>query len=85
MYNLLDTIKQSAQDRKILKISYLEKDGSNDGWRYVEPYSFSTDHGEDGLFAWDVEKDGIRRFSIERISSAEITDQDYTPRYTVEI
>lgn len=85
MNPIIDTIKQSAQGRSILKIIYREKDGSSDGWRYVEPYSFSHDDSEHDLFAWDINKEGIRRFSLERIEVAELTDRAYTPRYTIEI
>lgn len=82
---IVDTIKQAARERKVLRIIYIEKDGTSEGWRYVEPYSFSKDEGEQGFFAWDISKGGIRRFSLERITQAEITEQAYTPRYTVEI
>lgn len=85
MNSILDTIKQSARERKILKIFYQEKDGSRDGWRYVEPYSFSNDNGADGLFAWDINKAGIRRFSMDRIEDVQITDKIYNPRYEIEI
>jgi predicted DNA-binding transcriptional regulator YafY len=85
MNSILDTIKQSARERKILKIIYYEKDGFSDGWRYIEPYSFSHDNGEGGLFAWDISKNGIRRFSIDRIHNAEITEDSYNPRYEIEI
>ena len=82
---ILKKIKQAAREKKVLRIIYLEKDGTSEGWRYVEPYSFSKDEGEQGLFAWDISKGGIRRFSLERITQAEITEQTYTPRYPVEI
>lgn len=85
MQSIIDTIKQAAAGEKVLKVIYLEKDGTSEGWRYIEPYSFSHDHGEDGLFAWDIAKAGIRRFSIDRIENAEVTETNYHPRYTVEI
>lgn len=81
---IIDTIKQAARERKILRIIYIEKDNTSEGWRHVEPYSFSKDEGEQGFFAWDISKGGIRRFSLERITQAEITEQTYTPRYPVE-
>ena len=84
-YQILEVIKQAARERKVLKIVYIEKDGTSEGWRYVEPYSFSKDEGEQGLFAWDISKGGIRRFSLDRITQAEITEQTFTPHYTVEI
>jgi len=82
---ILEIIKQAAESKKILRIIYIEKDGTSEGWRYVEPYSFSHDDGEDGLFAWDIGKGGIRRFSMDRINDAQITDETYNPRYEIEI
>ena len=84
-YQTVETIRRAAQTRSVLRIYYIEKDGTSDGWRYVEPYSFSHDRGEEGLFAWDRTKDGIRRFTIERISQIEITGDTYTPRFPIEI
>lgn len=84
-YQILDIIKQAARERKVLRIIYIEKDGTSEGWRYVEPYSFSKDDGDHALFAWDRIKNGIRRFAIDRISQAEIFSEVYTPRYAVEI
>jgi len=84
-YQILETIKQAAKMRKILSIIYIEKDGTNEGWRHIEPYSFSRDEGEQGFFAWDILKGGIRRFNLDRITQIEITEQIYTPRYPVEI
>jgi len=52
MSNILETIKQAARERKILKIIYIEKDGSSEGWRFIEPYSFSRQDGQiDGFYA----------------------------------
>ncbi len=85
MGNILDTIKQSAREKRILRIIYTEKDGSSEGWRYVEPYSFMGDGEMEALFAWDKDKDGIRRFTLNRINQAELTLEHYSPRYPIEI
>ena len=82
---ILETIKQAGRQQKVLRIMYMEKDGAIDGWRYVEPYSFSHDDGEEDLFAWDRAKNGIRRFTLSRISQADITEESFPPRYPVEI
>lgn len=82
---ILQNIKEAAHRRIVLRIIYIEKDGTSEGWRYVEPYSLSHDNGEEGLFAWDINKGGIRRFSIVRINEAEITNDTYIPRYSIEI
>jgi len=82
---ILQIISQAARERKVLRIIYVEKDGTSEGWRRVEPYSLSNDDGEQGLFAWDISKNGIRRFSIDRINQAEISSEIYAPRYPIEI
>ena len=84
-YQVLDIIKQAAIARKVLRIIYVEKDGTSEGWRYVEPYSFSGDEHEKAFFAWDLGKNGIRRFALSRINSAEITENSFAPRYAIEI
>jgi predicted DNA-binding transcriptional regulator YafY len=84
-FGILETIKQAARERKILRIFYVDKSGESRDWREVEPYSLSKDDGERGLFAWDIAKNGIRRFSLDRILQAEIINQEYSPRYPIEI
>lgn len=84
-FNILNIIKQAAHERKVLRIVYIEADGTNDGWRDVEPYSFREIDNKTSLFAWDIQKNGIRRFILDRIQQAEITDAVFTPRYPVEI
>lgn len=83
--NILNIIEQAAKQRQILKIIYIEADGSNDGWRDIEPYSFRETDGEKSLFAWDIQKNGIRRFILKRIQQVEITGATFVPRYPVEI
>lgn len=82
---ILQTIRHSALTNRVIRIIYREKDGTSEGWRYVEPYSFSYDNGENGLFAWDKSKNGIRRFSLGRIEIAEITEEQFIPRYHIQI
>lgn len=84
-YQILDTIKQAGRSKLVLRIIYTEKDGSNEGWRHVEPYSFRGDGENEALFAWDIEKDGIRRFTLNRINNAELSTKTFIPRYPVEI
>lgn len=84
-YQILETIKQAARTHLVLRIIYTDKDGTSEGWRQVEPYSFSGDGGEQGLFAWDRTKGGIRRFTIDRISQVEVATESFIPRYPIEI
>jgi len=84
-YQILETIKQAAKERRVLRIIYIEKDGTPEGWRYVEPYSFKEFDEGIGLFGWDRGKEGIRLFMVNRIQNAEITEIEYSPRYPIEI
>lgn len=83
--NRIGTIKTAAAQHSVLRVLYQEKDGTVEGWRRVEPYSFSKDDGELGLFAWDIEKNGIRRFTLDRIIEVEITDEKFIPRFEIKI
>lgn len=85
MNSTLETIRTAGRAHKVVRILYTEKDGTSEGWRYVEPYSLSHDDGEYGLFAWDRSKDGIRRFSVTRIQHIEMTDEAFSPRYPIEL
>jgi predicted DNA-binding transcriptional regulator YafY len=82
---ILNTIKKAARSKTILRIVYIEKDMTNEGWRYVEPYSFRGNGESEALFAWDINKDGIRRFTLNRIQHAELAGRHFLPRYPVEI
>ena len=84
-YQILETIKQAARAKRVLKIIYIEKNGTSEDWRYIEPYSFRQFEEDMGLFAWDRGKEGIRLFMVNRIQNAEITDIEYSPRYPIEI
>ena len=55
---ILDNIKEGARGLQILSIEYVEKDGSNEGDRLVEPYSMrDVDTEKEALFAFDLVKD----------------------------
>lgn len=82
---ILNIIKQAGSTRTILRIIYTEKDGTSEGWRYVEPYSFRGQGENEALFAWDIHKDGIRRFTLSRINQIENTSDFFSPRYPIEI
>jgi predicted DNA-binding transcriptional regulator YafY len=80
-HDVLNKITKGAKGLNILSIEYLEKDGTNEGPRLVEPYSMrDTGTEKEAFFGFDIAKDGIRRFTVERIQNVEITDERFTPR-----
>lgn len=79
-----DKISEAGQNLKTIRIDYTEKDGSNEGWREVEPYSFREKNGVEYFYGYDINKGGIRGFLIDSINDVEISDNDYDARWDVE-
>ena len=46
--DIIEIIAKSAQKIETVKIFYPKTENTKEGWREVEPYSFSTDIGGDG-------------------------------------
>lgn len=76
-----EIIANAGRNLKTVKIDYTEKDGSNEGWREVEPYSFRSGNL---FFGYDTRKNGTRAFKIDRINKIEITNNSYVPKWNVE-
>lgn len=45
---IIKNIAKAAKKSETIRIFYPKTDNSKEGWREVEPYSFTTDIGEDG-------------------------------------
>ena len=77
----INIITNGGKERKLLSIIYEEKDGTNEGEKLVEPYSIrDTGTEKEALFAFDINKGGIRRFIINRILNVAVTNQNFSPR-----
>ncbi|HUW07525.1 MAG TPA: WYL domain-containing protein [Williamwhitmania sp.] len=79
-----DLIIEAGRNLKTILLDYTEKDGSNEGLREVEPYSFRIKNGIEYFYGFDVKKKGIRGFLIDSINDIEITSNTYNPRWDVE-
>jgi len=79
--NVKNSIIEAGQQLKTVLITYIEKDGSNEGWREIEPYSFRPGNI---FYGYDIKKGGIRSFKLERIVGIKITDNSYIPQWEVE-
>jgi len=79
-----DLIIKAGQNLKTIKINYTEKDGSNEGWREIEPYSFREKNGIEYFYGFDIKKNGIRGFLMASINDVQITENRYNPRWDVE-
>lgn len=80
-----EIISQAGKELRTLKFSYIEEDGTNEGFREVEPYSYRDKSGNRLFFGYDIAKDGIRSFKPEMIQYISITDNSFEPRWPVEV
>jgi predicted nucleotidyltransferase component of viral defense system len=88
--NIRRTILTAGRANKMIKMIY------NGFIRFVEPYKLEyyvrkrDGIGNEYFWGWDTTggssgKIGIKRFFCDKIQSAILTDQSYTPRFPVEI
>ena len=76
----MDEIIKAARETTILNITYRsEKKGVSE--RTVEPYEIK----DGGLYAYDIAKQGIRKFILANIISAKATDTKFSPRWPIAI
>lgn len=80
-----DLIIEAGQSLRTIRIDYTEKDGTNEGWREIEPYSFREKNDVEYFFGYDINKNGIRGFILESINNVELTNNSYEPRWEVEM
>lgn len=76
--NVQQKIQEAAAGQKLLQITYVDAK-NKPSIRTVEPYEIK----EGKLFAYCTVKDGIRAFNLERIQSAELHINEFTPRYPI--
>ncbi|HET8804082.1 MAG TPA: WYL domain-containing protein [Aequorivita sp.] len=77
-------IEEAGRNLQTILLDYTEKDGGNEGWREVEPYSFREKNGVEYFYGFDINKNGIRGFIVDAINDVEITGNAYKPRWEVE-
>ena len=76
----LEIIRFAAANRLSVELDY---QGST---RRIEPYSLRrTREGNVILHAFNVNRGEHRRYRVDRIQGARVTDQTFTPRYEIEL
>ncbi|HWT93251.1 MAG TPA: WYL domain-containing protein [Solirubrobacteraceae bacterium] len=78
------TISEAIADRRLLRIEYYKATADEFSTRVVEPYALMN--GREGWYvaAFDPAKDALRSFRLDRVKTAEITDETFTPRPQVD-
>lgn len=79
-----DIIHEAGQKLVTVTFDYTEADGSNEGTREVEAYSYRDKNGIK-FYGYDLGKGSIRAFVPENIHHIVLTDNTYTPRWPVEV
>lgn len=74
----MDEIIKAARETTVLNITYRsEKKGISE--RTVEPYEIK----DGALYAYDIAKQSIRRFTLSNIISAKATESAFSPRWPI--
>jgi predicted DNA-binding transcriptional regulator YafY len=72
----LEDIYIGIEEKRMLKFHYINQRGEESD-RTVEPYSVSEGH----FFGYDVQKDQIRCFFLAMMSSVELLETRFIPRF----
>jgi proteasome accessory factor C len=77
-------VNEAIASRCVLEIQYYKENEDQFTKRRVEPYRL--ENGREGWYAecFDLNKDGIRHFKLDRIKEASVTDEGFEPRQEVE-
>lgn len=78
--NIIQTITSAAKQRKIVIITYKDAKG-NVSSRETEPYEIK----DNAYWGWSLDKNAIRKFSLDNILSATLTNKPYQPRFEVKL
>lgn len=82
--NTMGTIREAMSKVHLLKLNYVSKSGEKSN-RSVEPYKIIRDrHGDIILYAYCVEKKGIRVFKLKGITGIKLTEESFDPRWALE-
>jgi proteasome accessory factor C len=74
------TVNEAIASRRVLKLTYYKENEDTFSERTVEPYRL--ENGHEGWYAecYDLERNAMRHFKLDRIKEATITDSVFEPR-----
>jgi proteasome accessory factor BC len=77
-------VAEAIARRRLLGFEYYKENEDEFSQRTVEPYALIN--GREGwyLASFDPSRDSVRHFRLDRIKSAAVTDEPYTPRVDVD-
>jgi predicted DNA-binding transcriptional regulator YafY len=77
-------VNKAIADRRVLEIHYYKENEDQFTKREVEPYRLAN--GPEGWYVgcWDLGRDDVRHFRLDRIKEAKLTGRGFEPRPEVE-
>jgi proteasome accessory factor C len=81
---LARTVSTAIAEIKLLEFEYYKENEDQFDKRRVEPYALIN--GREGWYiaAWDLKRDALRHFRLDRIKSATVTDESFDQRADVD-
>jgi proteasome accessory factor C len=75
---------QAIAESRVLELSYYKENEDQFTERRVEPYRL--ENGKEGWYVecYDLTKEGVRHFKLDRVKEARLSDQTFEPRPEVE-
>jgi len=77
-------VNQAIAESRVLELSYYKESEDQFTERRVEPYRL--ENGKEGWYVecYDLTKDGVRHFKLDRVKEARLSDESFEPRPEVE-
>lgn len=77
-------VSRAVAESRLLRLEYYKANEDEFSERLVEPYALIN--GREGWYvaSFDPEKQDVRHFRLDRVKTAEVTDQAFTPRPEVD-
>ncbi len=78
--SLVRILSRGADKRRVVEIEYLKEGEETPAVRRVEPYSFERELPVWRVHTWDRTVDGPRTYRLDRMRSAQLTDERFDAR-----
>jgi predicted DNA-binding transcriptional regulator YafY len=77
-------VNQAIAESRVLELSYYKENEDQFTERRAEPYRL--ENGKEGWYVecYDLTKDGVRHFKLDRVKEARLSDEKFEPRPEVE-
>lgn len=77
---LVKVLSEAAEKRLVVELEYLKEGDESPSVRRVEPYTIERELPVWRVHTWDRTVDGARTFRLDRMRSAQLTNEQFEPR-----